>query len=458
MRSSAYGAPVDLVAAGDDGHLAVVLGGQRDAGVGRDRADRGDAGDDLEADAGLDAGLRLLGTGGVEERVAGHQAHHALLLAVAYDDLGAGRVGQRLAVLAEAAVDDLRAVLGPRRRPRTERTRSSVLGRLGDDDLGALRGAPRRAPSAGPGSPGPLPTNDTQPWWPAGRRRAGLRGLCSRHACCVPHWWCVHQVCCSVVEHVAREAVCRAARPRSTGPVALIRTDRPPSSERATAREPQLLAVLALDDLGQRTQRGGATGLEGGEHGALGGDRGAGGGVVEPASAATRSVSSVRHSIASAPCPGAGSIWSGSSTSVTSSRRPRRARPARARTHGVVLDRSRTLRMRVSTLPRMPTISRPRPSASSWADPARRAGAEAAADGQLAEGEPVAGDDDVARVLAGGYGGERDAVGGRGREVLQRVDGDVDLAGEQGVAQRADEDAGAADAWPAGRCCGRPRW
>ena len=69
--------PVDLLAAGDDGDLAVVLGGQRDAGVRRDRADRGDAGDDLEAEAGLDAGLRLLGPGGVEERVAGHQADHA---------------------------------------------------------------------------------------------------------------------------------------------------------------------------------------------------------------------------------------------------------------------------------------------------------------------------------------------------------------------------------------------
>ena len=67
----------------------------------------GDTGDDLEADAGLDAGLRLLGAGGVEERVTGHQPHDPLLLAVLDDDLRAGGVGQRLAVLAEAAVDEL---------------------------------------------------------------------------------------------------------------------------------------------------------------------------------------------------------------------------------------------------------------------------------------------------------------------------------------------------------------
>ena len=45
--------------------------------------------------------------------------------------------------------------------------------------------------------------------------------------------------------------------------------------------------------------------------------------------------------------------------------------------------------------------------------PARRAGADAAADRQLAEGEAVAGDDDVARVLAQRYGGQREAVGRR---------------------------------------------
>ena len=78
------------------------------------------------------------------------------------------------------------------------------------------------------------------------------------------------------------------------------------------------------------------------------------------------------------------------------------------------------------------------------ADPTRRTGAEPAADGQLAEGEAVAGDDHVARVLAQRHGGQRDAVGGRGRQVLERVDGEVDVAVEERVAQGADEDPGAA--------------
>ena len=77
--------------------------------------------------------------------------------------------------------------------------------------------------------------------------------------------------------------------------------------------------------------------------------------------------------------------------------------------------------------------------------PARRAGADAGAGRQLAEGQPVAGDDDVARVLAGRDGGEGDAGAGPGRQVLERVDGQVDPAVEQRLAQRADEDAGAAE-------------
>ena len=99
-------------------------------------ADRGDAGDDLEADAGLGAGLRLLGPGGVDERVAGHQPDDALAaLGLLDHDLGAGGVGQRLAVLAEAAVDEL----GPRG--------PSALGDLGSG-LGQAeqrRGPGRRA-------------------------------------------------------------------------------------------------------------------------------------------------------------------------------------------------------------------------------------------------------------------------------------------------------------------------
>ena len=46
---------------------------------------------------------------------------------------------------------------------------------------------------------------------------------------------------------------------------------------------------------------------------------------------------------------------------------------------------------------------------------AGRAGADPAAGGQLAEGQAVAGDHRVARVLALGHGGQRDAVGRLGR-------------------------------------------
>jgi hypothetical protein len=51
----------------------------------------------------------------------------------------------------------------------------------------------------------------------------------------------------------------------------------------------------------------------------------------------------------------------------------------------------------------------------------------------------------VARVLAQRYGGEGDARGGPGRQVLQRVHGDVDAVVEQRLAQRADEHARAAE-------------
>ena len=80
-----------------------------------------------------------------------------------------------------------------------------------------------------------------------------------------------------------------------------------------------------------------------------------------------RSVSSsALHSTASAPCPGAGSIWPGSRISEAASRRPSRARPAAATTTASSSP-SLTLRNRVSTLPRMASTSKPRPRARSCA-------------------------------------------------------------------------------------------
>ena len=86
-----------------------------------------------------------------------------------------------------------------------------------------------------------------------------------------------------------------------------------------------------------------------------------------------------------------------------------------AREHDASYSPARTLPIRVSTLPRTPTTSKPRPRACSWAARRGEPVPTRLPAGQLAQGQPVAGDDDVARVLAGGYGGERDAVGGGGR-------------------------------------------
>src|SRR5699024_661591 len=64
---------------------------------------------------------------------------------------------------------------------------------------------------------------------------------------------------------------------------------------------------------------------------------------------------------------------------------------------------------------------------------------------ELTEGEPVAGAQRIARVGPLGDGGDDEARRGRGRQVLQRVHGQVDLAGEEGIAQGGGEDPGAAE-------------
>ena len=357
VRSSAYWLQSILLAAGDHGDLAVVLGGQRDAGVRRDRGDRRDAGHDLEADAGLDAGLRLLGTGGVEERVAGDQADDA-----------AAFLPCLTTTLARAAwvsgwpssPKPPSTSIGPvgsrsQRLERADRDQVDVLGRLGDDHVGVaqqLDGAHGQQA----GVAGPVPTND-DPARGGGRVVAvALRLVCARvmRAASSLAASCVHQVCCAVGEQLAREPVADACgvverrRWRSSGPTS------PPSGDRATARDPELVAVVALDDLGQRAERGGAAGLERGEHGALGRrPRPGWRGRRARRARSTRSASSVRHSTASAPWPGAGSIWSGSSTSVTSSSAAEPGQPGAGEHDGVDLAVARPCASRVSTLPRI---------------------------------------------------------------------------------------------------------
>ncbi len=88
----------------------------------------------------------------------------------------------------------------------------------------------------------------------------------------------------------------------------------------------------------------------------------------------------------------------------------------------------------------------PSPSAASWAVRRGRAGADDGAGGQLAEGQAVARHEHVAAVLAHRHGGDDEPGLGRRREVLERVDGDVDATLEQGLADGRGEDAGAADA------------
>ena len=100
---------------------------------------------------------------------------------------------------------------------------------------------------------------------------------------------------------------------------------------------------------------------------------------------------------------------------------------------------------RVSTLPRIADDLDAEAERVDLRGAARRTGADARALRQLAEGEAVAGDQHVARVLAQRDGGQRQPRVGRGGQVLERVDGEVDLAGGDRLAQRGDEHALAAD-------------
>ena len=103
---------------------------------------------------------------------------------MAYDDLGAGRVGQGLAVLAEAAVDDLRAALeavGALDEAEDLADQLDVLGSLGHDHLGTLEElhGSHRQQARVTGST----ADERHPALGGGGRGAGLRGLYSRHAC-----------------------------------------------------------------------------------------------------------------------------------------------------------------------------------------------------------------------------------------------------------------------------------
>ena len=125
----------------------------------------------------------------------------------------------------------------------------------------------------------------------------------------------------------------------------------------------------------------------------------------------------------------------GRAISVIASARPSRASPARAST----------------TASSSPSATKPQPGVDVAAHgddleaeaeraqlrgPARRAGADPRPGRQLAQRQPVAGDEHVAGVLARRHGGEHEPRRRRGRQVLERVHGQVDLAAQQRVAQR----------------------
>ena len=85
-------APIDGVdaVAGDEGHGGSVLAvRQRHAGVGRDAERRGDAGNDLEGDAGIGQRFGFFAAAAEDERIAALEAHHVPAAARALDEHGA---------------------------------------------------------------------------------------------------------------------------------------------------------------------------------------------------------------------------------------------------------------------------------------------------------------------------------------------------------------------------------
>ena len=116
--------------------------------------------------SGLGARRRLLGTGRIDPRVAGRCSRTTFCWprGVAYDELGPRGVGQRLAVLAVPAVDDRDLVAAGRRAARRAARRWSGVSVM---TTSAARISSRARTVSSPGSPGPVPTNATEPTRPA---------------------------------------------------------------------------------------------------------------------------------------------------------------------------------------------------------------------------------------------------------------------------------------------------
>ena len=155
------------------------------------------------------------------------------------------------------------------------------------------------------------------------------------------------------------------------------------------------------------------------------------------------------------PWPGAGSIVSSSNHSVTARSSPSRRTPAAASTTASNWPSS-TLRIRVSTLPRIERTSRSRAKRGELRCPAKAARADDRARRELRERATRPGHEAVANVLARRDGADHDARSILGREVLQRVDRDVDLTVEQCPLELGGEEALAADLGQRLAACLRP--
>ena len=146
---------------------------------------------------------------------------------------------------------------------------------------------------------------------------------------------------------------------------------------------------------------------------------------------------------ASAPCPTAGSMTSGANTSVTRSCKLRRTNPARASTMASYSPAA-SFASRVSTLPRMPRTSRSARTCNNWAR-LRKLPVPTIASGGNSAKQPLPAHQRVARIFPLRHRGHHQSVDFVGRQVLQAVNGQVDLPVEQGALQLLGEHAGAAD-------------
>ncbi len=204
----------------------------------------------------------------------------------------------------------------------------------------------------------------------------------------------------------------------------------------------------------QRPHRRRAPGLERGQQRPLGDHREPGGTVVERRERRLRrGVERPAASTASAPCAGAGRTVAGIQRL---GHRVQQAQPRQSRHReddGVEVARVVVPRTLVARHPAEPGRHVPAQvhdlqvgtGREQLGGAPRRPGAHPCARRQRRQGESVACAQRVARVGALGHGDQAQALGRRGGQVLHRVHGQVALPGQQGLAQRGDEDAGPAE-------------